>query len=173
MWRHYLGGLTTEVSPYAAPARASDLRGLPPAYVSVMEFDPLRDEAIAYAARLLAAGVSVELHVLPGTFHGSHIVATAQISRRAAAEEITVFLRALGLDGIGSPDDELARGSDAQHGLACIEETRRRGGGQRSDRELAGGGVRPPAASRISGESKSMSAAVRSARLALPANWCW
>jgi acetyl esterase len=105
MWGHYLGGVPEDVSPYAAPARATDLRGLPPAYVSVMEFDPLRDEAIAYAARLLEAGVSVELHVFPGTFHGSHIVATAQITRRAAAEEVTVFRRALGLDGVGPSHD--------------------------------------------------------------------
>ena len=58
-------------SPYAAPARAKDLAGLPPAYVSTMEFDPLRDEGILYALRLLQAGVSVELHSYPGTFHGS------------------------------------------------------------------------------------------------------
>lgn len=105
MWRHYLGDGAGEVSQYAAPARATDLRGLPPAYVSVMEFDPLRDEAIAYAARLLQAGVSAELHVLPGTFHGSHIVAGARITRRAAAEEVAVFRRALRLDGIGPVRD--------------------------------------------------------------------
>jgi acetyl esterase len=48
-WRHYLGDDRSDVSPYAAPARATDLSGLPPAYVSTMEFDPLRDEGIAYA----------------------------------------------------------------------------------------------------------------------------
>lgn len=69
-----------------------------------MEFDPLRDEAIEYASCLLQADVLVELHVFPGTFHGSHIVATAQITLRAASEEIPVFLRALGLDGVSSLD---------------------------------------------------------------------
>ena len=71
-WRWYLGSdHDGDVSPYASPAIAADLSGLPPAYVSAMEFDPLRDEAIHYALRLLEAGVSVELHSYPGTFHGS------------------------------------------------------------------------------------------------------
>ena len=43
-WRHYLG--STPASPYAAPARAADLSGLPPAYIATAEFDPNRDEAI-------------------------------------------------------------------------------------------------------------------------------
>jgi len=98
-WDAYLGaGVrgTAGVSPYAAPARAADLRGLPPTYISAMEFDPLRDEAVAYATRLLAAGVPTELHVFPGTYHGSSMVTHPAISRREAAEEIAVLRRALG-----------------------------------------------------------------------------
>jgi acetyl esterase/lipase len=64
-WRHYLAGCDREVPIYAAPARAADLSGLPPAYVSVYENDPLRDEGITYAQRLLQAGVPVELHLVP------------------------------------------------------------------------------------------------------------
>ncbi len=95
-WRHYLGANPSgEVSAYAAPARAKDLTGLPPAYVSTMEFDPLRDEGILYALRLLQAGVSVELHSVPGTFHGSGMVPTADVSRRNAQEVIDVLRRAL------------------------------------------------------------------------------
>jgi acetyl esterase len=98
-WRWYLGGATgDDVSPYASPARATDLTGLPPAYISVMEFDPLRDEGIRYAQRLLEAGVTAELHVFPGTFHGSSLVTTAAISRREWEERLTVTRRALGLD---------------------------------------------------------------------------
>jgi acetyl esterase/lipase len=78
-----------DVSPYAAPARAAELSGLPPAYLSVMEFDPPRDEGIAYAQALLAADVPVELHLFPGTFHGAAIV------RRERAEEIAVLAVAL------------------------------------------------------------------------------
>lgn len=97
-WRHYLGENRAEVSPYAAPGRAVDLSGLPPAYVSTMEFDPLRDEGIDYAMRLLQAGVSVELHQYPGTFHGSAVIPTADVSRRAAAEMMDALGRALRSD---------------------------------------------------------------------------
>jgi acetyl esterase len=92
-WRAYLGEGGGEVSPYAAPARAKDLAGLPPTYVSTMEFDPLRDEGIRYAARLLEAGVSVELHQYPGTFHGSHMIASAEVSKRTVAEMMDALRR--------------------------------------------------------------------------------
>jgi acetyl esterase/lipase len=94
-WRCYLGGSPGEVSPYASPAVAKDLRGLPPAYVSTMEFDPLRDEGIEYALRLLQAGVAVELHHYPGTFHGSGLVTAAAVSRRAQAEWLEALARGL------------------------------------------------------------------------------
>jgi acetyl esterase/lipase len=99
-WEWYLGDAygSDDVSPYAAPARATDVAGLPPAYISTMEFDPLRDEGINYALKLLAAGVSVELHSFPGTFHGSGIVTGAAVTKRDAAERMTVLRRALGLD---------------------------------------------------------------------------
>jgi len=93
-WRHYLGTAHGgDVSPYAAPARAKDLSGLPPAYVSTMEFDPLRDEGIEYAMRMLQAGVSVELHSFPGTFHGSSLLPGAEVSRRGLEEVIAALSR--------------------------------------------------------------------------------
>lgn len=100
-WDCYVGPEvrgTDRVSPYAAPARATDLARLPPAYISVMEFDPLRDEGIAYAQALLAAGVPVELHLFPGTFHGSKLIRHASVSRREKAEACAVLARALGVD---------------------------------------------------------------------------
>jgi acetyl esterase len=99
-WRAYLGPDVDrdDVSPYAAPARATDLSGLPPTYISTAENDPLRDEGILYGLRLLQAGVSVELHQFPGTFHGSALVASAVISKRAQTESVTVLRRALGVD---------------------------------------------------------------------------
>lgn len=93
-WAAYLGPQapgSADVPSYAAPARAADLSGLPPAYVSAMHFDPLRDESIAYAMALLAAGVPVELHLFPGTFHGSVLARQATVSRRELAEEVAVL----------------------------------------------------------------------------------
>jgi acetyl esterase/lipase len=98
-WRAYLGDIagSSDVPMYAAPARATDLHGLPPAYVSTAENDPLRDEGITYALGLLHAGVSVELHQFPGTFHGSALVMSAAVSRRAQQESAAVLRRALGV----------------------------------------------------------------------------
>ncbi|MFL6239290.1 MAG: alpha/beta hydrolase [Actinomycetes bacterium] len=101
MWRYYLGDQAGGggVSAYAAPARAADkpdgLAGLPPAYVLACEFDPLRDEDIAYAVALLEAGVSVDLHEVAGTFHGYNDMPTA-ISKRATAEIAGALQRAIG-----------------------------------------------------------------------------
>ncbi|MGJ7909059.1 alpha/beta hydrolase [Actinopolyspora sp. H202] len=94
-WRHYLSGLHDEVPAYAAPARAVEHTGLPSAYVSVYENDPLRDEGLAYASALLRAGISVELHLFPGTFHRSAVIAGAGVSRRQAAETLGALRRAL------------------------------------------------------------------------------
>jgi acetyl esterase/lipase len=97
-WQMYLGpDHDGAVSPYASPSIAPDLAGLPPAYVTTMEFDPLRDEGIHYALRLLEAGVSVELHSFPGTFHGSALVPFAEVSRRGAAEVLVALRRGLGV----------------------------------------------------------------------------
>jgi acetyl esterase len=100
-WRAYLGPLygAADVPAYAAPARAADLSGLPPAYISTAENDPLRDEGITYALRLLQAGVSVELHQFPGTFHGSALVTSAAVSKRSQRELALVLRQALGVGG--------------------------------------------------------------------------
>jgi acetyl esterase len=96
-WHHYLGDAAggDDVPAYAAPGRATDLSGLPPAYVHTAQFDPLRDEGIAYAQRLLSEGISTELHSSPGTFHGSDMVPEAAISLRLAVERLAVLRRAL------------------------------------------------------------------------------
>ncbi|MEU8686562.1 alpha/beta hydrolase fold domain-containing protein, partial [Streptomyces sp. NPDC048611] len=61
------------------------LYGLQPAYIATAEFDPLRDEGIDYALRLLQAGVPVRLHQWPGTFHGSPAVLSAEVSQRTSS----------------------------------------------------------------------------------------
>ena len=84
------------VSPYASPARAEDLSGLPPAFIIVGELDLFVDEDIEYAQRLIQAGVPVELHVFPGAFHGSDLmVPTSENSQRWAAIRTAALRQAL------------------------------------------------------------------------------
>lgn len=80
MWRYYLADEQPAVG--AVPARAAELTGLAPAFISCSELDPLRDEAVDYALRLMWAGVPTELHVFPGTCHGfDSLVPDWEISR--------------------------------------------------------------------------------------------
>jgi len=87
---------TDAVSCYAAPARAEDLSGLPPAFIDVSSTESFRDEAVAYADMLWKAGVQAELHVWPGVPHGFDIfVPDAQISVAARGAR-TAWLQRLG-----------------------------------------------------------------------------
>ena len=72
-WEWYLGG--KEADQYAAPTRAQDLSGLPPAFIDVGTVDLFRDEDIAFAQRLMAAGVPTELHIHPGSYHAAETFA--------------------------------------------------------------------------------------------------
>lgn len=74
-WTALLGDRrgAADVSPYAAPARATDLSGLPRTFIDVGSVEGFRDEAVLYAQRLSEAGVSVDLHVWGGGFHGFDI----------------------------------------------------------------------------------------------------
>ena len=99
-WNAYLQGNAggEEVSPYASPARAQDLAGLPPAYINVGDLDLFLDEDIAYARALSTAGVAVELHVYPGAYHGSPgAVPDSPLSRRWIEDELAALGRALGV----------------------------------------------------------------------------
>ncbi|MCM3808750.1 alpha/beta hydrolase [Streptomyces sp. DR7-3] len=85
-WTALLGAArgTDDVSPYAAPARAADLSGLPPAFVDVASAETFRDEDVDYARRIWQAGGEAELHVWTGGFHGFDSMAPqAAISRDA------------------------------------------------------------------------------------------
>jgi acetyl esterase/lipase len=86
-WRSYLSGFRAgdDVPGYAVPARAADLAGLPPAFITVGNLDGLLDEDIDYARRLIAAGVPTDLHVFADGAHAfdSQLSGTA-VARRAS-----------------------------------------------------------------------------------------
>jgi acetyl esterase/lipase len=93
-WAALLGDCEV-VSPYAAPARATDLTGLPDTYIDVGDLDIFRDEDITYARRLSDAGVPTELHLHPGCPHAFESLARrADVSRRAIGDRVR-RLRAL------------------------------------------------------------------------------
>ena len=97
-WSAYLDGNNgaNDVSYYAAPARATDLGGLPPAIITVGSLDIFLDEDIAYAQAMLGAEVPCELHVYPGAFHGSSsFVPHSDISQRWHRDEMAALDRAL------------------------------------------------------------------------------
>ncbi|MFE7572726.1 alpha/beta hydrolase [Streptomyces sp. NPDC057539] len=85
-----------DVSPYAAPARAADLSGLPPAFIDVGSAETFRDEDVTYATRLWQAGGQAELHVWPGGFHGFEGLAPqAAISQDARNAQLKWLRRVL------------------------------------------------------------------------------
>ncbi len=83
------------VSPYAAPARAGDLSGLPPAFISVGALDLFLEEDMEYARRLIRAGVPCELHVFPGAYHGFDRVPNARTAMVARNRSRAALRRAL------------------------------------------------------------------------------
>jgi acetyl esterase len=92
-WNHYLARVEQGKYPYVSPLLAPDLSRLPPALVITAEYDPLRDEAEAYAARLAEAGVPVTLTRYPGMIHGFLRMTLMLDQARAALGEIAVALR--------------------------------------------------------------------------------
>ncbi|RCW40932.1 acetyl esterase/lipase [Halopolyspora algeriensis] len=96
-WRAYLGPAANgDVPPLAAPARYTDLSGLPPAWLGVGTNDLFHDEDLTYAERLQHAGVPCTLHVVPGAYHGFDAVeAKAGVSREFLRAKVTALDEAL------------------------------------------------------------------------------
>ena len=92
-WRAYLGDHPDEVTAYAAPARASDLAGLPPTMVIVGSADRFVDEDLAYASRLMHAGVLTDVRVYGGAPHGFDIVGADSSISTAAVTDAENWLR--------------------------------------------------------------------------------
>ncbi|MGO1315712.1 alpha/beta hydrolase [Microbacterium sp.] len=91
MWSLYLRGAS--VDSYAAPARATALSGLPPTYVLTAECDPLRDEGVEFARRLIAADVSADLRVWSGAFHVFDQLAPESALAKASVGDQVQFIR--------------------------------------------------------------------------------
>lgn len=90
---HAPGG--PDVSPYAAPARALDLRRLPPTYIATGALDLFLEENLEYARRLMRVGVPIELHVYPGSFHAFNAWPAATVSAQARRDSKAALARAL------------------------------------------------------------------------------
>lgn len=95
-WSAYLGDEHREISAYASPALAEDLSGLPPTFIDVGSAETFRDEDIAYAERIWAAGGHAELHVWAGGVHGFEALAPdAMVSQQARAARMQWLTRQL------------------------------------------------------------------------------
>lgn len=96
-WRMFLGMAPggAKVPAFAAPARVANLAGLPPAFIGVGSLDLFYDEDVDYAQRLNAAGVTAELIVVPGAFHGFD-AAQVPVAKRFRAAKVDALRRALG-----------------------------------------------------------------------------
>lgn len=92
-WQHYVDGAGIDAKdPLVSPINAQSLAGLPPAFVSTAEFDPLRDEGEDYANRLKAAGVSVETKRYAGVFHGFLLMSKVIPEGRQLIEDQIAFI---------------------------------------------------------------------------------
>ncbi|WP_103109299.1 alpha/beta hydrolase [Brevibacillus reuszeri] len=97
-WGMYLGedASKNELSPYAVPARAESLAGLPPTFTCIGQLDLFRDETIEYVTRLAEAGVDVEFQLYPGSYHCFEVfVPQAEVSKRASQSYVDAMARAL------------------------------------------------------------------------------
>jgi acetyl esterase/lipase len=95
-WSSYLGEHPAQ-APYV-PARVAQVDGLPPTWLFTVSLDLFRDENIAYAQRLLAAGIDTELVVMPGACHGFQLLPNTSFSKRYVAAHLEALGRALKSD---------------------------------------------------------------------------
>ncbi|MDO5622355.1 MAG: alpha/beta hydrolase fold domain-containing protein [Paracoccus sp. (in: a-proteobacteria)] len=98
-WQARLGTVPggEDVSPYAAPARMADLSGLPSTFISCGSIDLFTGESIAFAQRLMQAGVATELHISPGLPHGGQIGTKGPLIDTINDTDIAAWKRAFGV----------------------------------------------------------------------------
>jgi len=106
-WRSLLGREpgASDVSPYAAPARATDLSGLPPTFIAVGALDLFMAEDLEYARRLIEAGVPTELHVIPGAFHGFYLKTDAKVAEQFVRLSTDALRRLVNGGGAGKGEE--------------------------------------------------------------------
>jgi acetyl esterase/lipase len=97
-WSTYFGASQPEGRQlsYAAPFAADDLSNFPPTFILVGNVDPARDEALAFAQRLIEADVEVELHLFPGVPHGFELIEGAPATRNSVELRVTALARTIG-----------------------------------------------------------------------------
>lgn len=96
-WESYLGSPPggEGISPFAAPARAASLNDLPPTYIGVGSIDLFLREDLAYAMRLMQAGVPLELEIFPGAFHAFELEPRASVTIRSSERRLDAMRRAM------------------------------------------------------------------------------
>jgi acetyl esterase/lipase len=83
---------SANLSPVIAPARLTDCAGLPPTYIDTNELDIFRDEDMAYAMKLLSAGIHVDFHLYPGVPHGwEGIIPNSELAQQAMANRVAAL----------------------------------------------------------------------------------
>lgn len=82
MWEAYLGGQKPERMEYASPLEALSLKGFPPTYMEVAEFDVLHDEGVLFYERLRTSGVEAKLYEIKGTCHGFETAVKSGIMKK-------------------------------------------------------------------------------------------
>lgn len=87
---------SADIPAYLAPARATDLSGMPPTFISCGSLDLFVDESIDFARRLMRAGVPTELHIYPRAFHGFRLAKKAEVAQRANRAAIEALRQAFG-----------------------------------------------------------------------------
>ena len=95
-WRQYLAKDDDGDNPYAAPLNATDLRGLPATHVITAEYDVLRDEGEAFAARLAAANVPTTSRRYDGMIHGfTHMSGVFDVGKQSIDDIAKILKDAL------------------------------------------------------------------------------